>query len=107
MAKRRPNNTASPRRRARPDLVNVRFELTAGGASAVYVTGTFNGWHATACPLQRRGRDSWSTELALAPGTYEYRFVVDGLWTMDPMSAAAVPNIFGGMNSILVVPAPV
>lgn len=41
--------------------------------------------------------------MALAPGTYEYLFVVDGQWTPDPSALEVVPNPFGGCNSILKV----
>lgn len=37
----------------------------------------------------------------LAPGAYEYRFVVDGEWVTDPRSKETVANPFGGHNTIL------
>ena len=43
------------------------------------------------------GKRSWP------PGTYEYRLVVDGQWTTDPMAKETVPNPFGGRNSVLKV----
>ena len=43
----------------------------------------------------------WLKELALPPGRYEYRFVVDGVWTDDPAAAELVDNGFGGRNAIL------
>ncbi|MBI3875935.1 MAG: glycoside hydrolase family 13, partial [Verrucomicrobia bacterium] len=36
----------------------------------------------------------------LAPGRYEYLFVVDGRWLSDPGADEAVPNRFGGWNSV-------
>ena len=39
----------------------------------------------------------------MAPGTYEYCFVVDGQWMPDPLARESVPNPFGGRNSILQV----
>jgi hypothetical protein len=45
----------------------------------------------------------WWTYMTLVPGTYEYRFVVDGEWQADPEAAASVPNSYGGVNSVLVV----
>jgi hypothetical protein len=39
----------------------------------------------------------------LAPGTYEYCFIVDGQWMPDPMARETVPNPFGGRNSVLKV----
>ena len=42
-------------------------------------------------------------ELILPPGTYEYLFVADGRWLPDPLAKGAVPNPFGGVNSLLTV----
>lgn len=102
-------NSHKPASRAgglsRPKRARVPFEINRPDARAVFVTGSFNNWDPAADPLQRQEDGLWTTELRLPPGTYEYRFVVDGRWMMDPMSVAAVPNSFGGMNSIVVVPA--
>ena len=35
-------------------------------------------------PLQKIDDDSWAVELALPPGRYEYRLVVDGVWCTIP-----------------------
>jgi hypothetical protein len=34
--------------------------------------------------------------------TSEYRFVVDGEWTDDPLCPRYVSNPFGGLNGVLV-----
>jgi hypothetical protein len=39
--------------------------------------------------------------LMLAPGTYQYRYIVDGVWQEDPSNPEQVPNFSGGFNSIL------
>ena len=49
------------------------------------------------------GEGRWVKELALPPGDYEYRFVVDGAWIPDPLAKETVPNPFGEMNSVLKV----
>ena len=46
------------------------------------------------------GQGRWAKDLALPPGDYEYRLVVDGQWLPDPQVAETVPNPFGGLNSI-------
>ncbi len=51
------------------------------------------------------GEGRWLKELTLAPGTYEYLFVADGAWVPDPAATHTVPNIFGGVNCLLHVPA--
>jgi hypothetical protein len=39
----------------------------------------------------------------LAPGTYEYKFCVDGHWQPDPENPNFTPNDLGTLNSVLIV----
>ena len=89
--------------RAGPQLVPVRFEFNHPTATTVCVAGTFNQWEPEAKTLHRSGNGHWLKETALAPGTYEYCLVVDGLWMPDPLAQETVPNPFGGRNSVLKV----
>jgi hypothetical protein len=47
----------------------------------------------------------WAKELALPPGRYQYRFVVDGQWVDDSAATELIPNLFGTANAALVVAA--
>ena len=85
-------------------LMPIRFEFTHSTAASVSIAGTFNNWDPTTIPMQRSG-NGWLEEAALAPGNYEYCFVVDGSWMPDPLAKKDVPNPFGGRNSILEVAA--
>jgi len=87
-----------------PQLVPVRFEFTHPTATTVCVAGTFNHWQPEAKTLHSSGVGNWWKETTLAPGTYEYCFVVDGHWIPDPLARQTVTNPFGGRNSILTVP---
>ena len=80
----------------------VSWKLSAPAAKQVYVAGSFNNWHAAALPLKPAG-DEWVAEVKLAPGRYEYLFVVDGKWLPDPNAREKIPNPFGGFNSLLSV----
>jgi len=80
----------------------VRLGLYAPEAKAVFVAGTFNGWQPSATPLQRQADGRWAVEFQIEQGRHEYRFIVDGQWTDDPMSPDYVPNPFGGLNCVLV-----
>jgi 1,4-alpha-glucan branching enzyme len=75
------------------------FKLDAPRAREVYVAGTFNDW--TTRPLKKQKNGQWSTFVNLAPGTYEYRFVIDGEWCEDPAAEEQRVNPFGGCNSVL------
>jgi 1,4-alpha-glucan branching enzyme len=99
----RANETAAAPQPPPPAQPRVRFACQHAGASAVFLAGTFNQWHPTATPMQPAGEGRWTAELELAPGVYEYRFVVDGVWLHDPTAESNVPNPFGGLNSVLTV----
>ena len=81
----------------------IRFELDAPRAWSVLLVGTFNDWQPGATPLNGINDGKWARELSLAPGRYEYRFVVDGHWIDDPKAKAYVPNPHGGRNAVLQV----
>ena len=85
-----------------PNKGRVCLGFYAPAAETVFVAGTFNDWQPSAMPLQRQTDGRWAVELLIEPGRYEYRFVVDGQWTDDPLSSAYVSNPFGGLNCVLV-----
>jgi hypothetical protein len=86
----------------------VTFRYAAGaGAHAVLLSGTFNGW-ATAVPAADALADGdgdgvWTVDKVLAPGVYQYKFIVDGTWTADPDNPNQTPDGFGHSNSVLKV----
>jgi 1,4-alpha-glucan branching enzyme len=81
----------------------IRIEFNHPTASAVGIAGTFNEWHAESAPMVAVGGGRWLKDLALAPGVYEYRLVVDGRWMADPQASETTPNPFGEVNSVLKV----
>jgi 1,4-alpha-glucan branching enzyme len=83
---------------------NVPFAVTVPGANEVIVTGDFTEWSTEGVRLASDGDDRWRTTLALAPGEYEYRLIVDGEWRDDPDAPVRRPNPFGTRNCVLVVP---
>ena len=82
----------------------IRIEFHDEHAQAVSIAGTFNDWRPAATPMVNLGTGRWIKDLALPPGRYEYRLVVDGQWICDPAAADTVPNPFGGHNAVLVTP---
>ena len=80
----------------------VRFELSAEAGSQVFVAGTFNNWNPTANPLKDDLSSGYfKATLRIPTGTYEYKFVVNGAWTVDPKCPTWALNAFGGLNSVL------
>jgi hypothetical protein len=90
----------TPLRRV-PQTVKVAFVLHALEATQVSLCGEFNDWSPTATPMKRRADGHWEATLALRPGRYQYKFVVDGQWIHDPEAHASVPNEFGSVNSVI------
>jgi hypothetical protein len=75
---------------ARPASAGVRveedeviFTVRAAGAQQVYLVGDFNNWNPTVEPMEKEG-DTFTISLFLVEGSYRYKFVVDGVWTVDP-----------------------
>ena len=83
----------------------VRIEFTCPGAKTVCLAGTFNNWRPASTPMIALEEGHWAKELALSPGRYEYLLVVDEQWMADPLAQETAPNPFGGVNSVLTVPA--
>ena len=73
-------------------------------AHEVFVAGSFNNWNPCSTPLTNIGRGRWAKELTLAPGRYEYQFVVDGRWMPDRQAEELTFNDFGELNSVLLIP---
>ena len=88
---------------ATPATKRVAFTINAAADVPVFLAGTFNSWDPESIRLE--GKDGvYAVELDLAPGSYEYKFIVNGFWTMDPDPARDwVPNGLGTLNSVVVV----
>jgi len=83
--------------------VIVRFKDDRAGD--VRIAGDFNGWvpdRGVRSLIASEGQTRvWTKVLKLAPGTYQYRYVVDGEWREDPSNPQSVPGPTGQSNSIL------
>jgi len=80
------------------------FSFLAPEARDVYVVGDFNNWKADEVSrLERLPDGLWEKRLALKPGIYKYKFIVDGKWQQDPKNLTTIPNNFGGVDSLLTV----
>lgn len=79
----------------------VVFTLEAPQAQSVLVTGSFCDWETNSWALKKSPTGIWKTTRSLAPGHYEYRFLVDGDWRDDPNCTERVPNPFGSENCVL------
>ncbi len=86
-----------------PREVIVRFKDAAAGD--VRIAGDFNGWvpdRGIRSLIASEGQTRvWTKILSLEPGTYQYRYVVDGEWREDPSNPQSEPGPTGQLNSIL------
>ncbi len=82
---------------------DVEFEFFNPSAKKVSVAGTFNGWDPKSLSAKKSRDGNWTAKVNLAPGKYEYKFVVDGNWLNDTRCASCVPNGVGSTNCVLVV----
>ncbi len=60
------------------------FHLTGfEKAKKVILSGNFNAWSLEELEMEKTA-DGWKLDYILAPGMYEYKFIVDGNWITDP-----------------------
>ncbi|MCX5801614.1 MAG: glycogen-binding domain-containing protein [Candidatus Eisenbacteria bacterium] len=65
--------------------LGYEFTYEDPGAASVSVAGGFNNWSTTTNPMTKDGKGVWGVAMALGPGKYEYKFVVNGSsWIADP-----------------------
>lgn len=84
----------------------VNFTFRGAPGSRVYLAGDFNNWSTSAKELKDRQQEGkYRATLYLAPGVYEYKLVVDGVWCVDPSCREWTKNPVGSLNSILRVTA--
>jgi chromosome partitioning protein len=67
----------------------------------VQLAGDFNDWIPDNGVITRQVDGVVEKIVMLMPGTYQYRYVVDGEWQEDPSNPEVVENFSGGYNSIL------
>jgi len=88
----------------RQDQGVVQFVGLYPKAQEVLLAGDFNNWQPERTVLDSKEQNgNWSVDLPLEPGTYRYRYVVDGRWQQDPYNDRTEVNPFGEFNSVVEV----
>ncbi|MFA5093148.1 MAG: glycogen-binding domain-containing protein [Candidatus Omnitrophota bacterium] len=77
------------------------FEYYAPHAKEVVVSGSFNKWNTKKALAKKDSKGSWKVKVALKPGRYEYKFIVDGNWVNDPRCTNCVANTLGTHNCVI------
>lgn len=84
--------------------VTFQYQPVIGGARDIFLAGSFNNWSADGARLSDADGDgTFEVTLPLAPGRYEYKFVVQGTWMTDDNAAEFADDGFGGKNSVVQV----
>jgi chromosome partitioning protein len=84
----------------------LAFAVRFPEAREVCVTGDFTEWSVQGHPLRRHEDGTWHAHVPVDPGCYEYKFIVDGVWKIDPDNPERTRNSYGQLNSVAVVRAP-
>ncbi len=83
---------------------SVLFVYFNPQAESVSVAGSFNNWNVNANPMEKSKSGLWTLKLKLSPGTYQYKFVVNGKdWVPDPSNPQTADDGYGGVNSVIEV----
>lgn len=80
----------------------VTFSINAPHAKKVKLGGDFNNWNYENTSLMKDDKaDLWKKEIFIEPGQYEYKFMVDENWLIDPNNINKAWNIYGSENSVI------
>jgi 1,4-alpha-glucan branching enzyme len=80
------------------NVKEVEFSFYAPEAREVFLAGEFNQWDIQSFPMRKDEEGIWRRMVELNPGSYEFKFFVDGAWFEDLTGAQLVPNPFGTQN---------
>jgi 1,4-alpha-glucan branching enzyme len=81
----------------------ITFKLEAPEAKEAILVGDFNSWDLKKHIMKKDKKGRWTKIVTLAPGGYEYKFLIDRQWQYDPDNDQVVANTFGTLNNHLTV----
>ena len=85
-----------------PEERGIVFTLEAPESASVQIAGDFNNWKPQSLDFaESQGRPLWHKTISLRPGSYQYKYLVDGRWIADPSNDKTVDDRFGGTNSMI------
>lgn len=82
------------------DMAKQTFRFKAPAALSVLLVGDFTHWQEKPIAMKKSTQGVWRASVNLPPGTYHYRFMVDGEWRDDPESTLHMTNPFGTENAV-------
>jgi len=80
----------------------VVFDIDAPANADVRIAGDFNNWTPEVCSFQEAlNEPRWQKKYSLKPGTYRYKYLLNGEWISDPSNDRKTDDAFGGINSLI------
>lgn len=87
-------------------VYKVTFTLPAEAAKGnkkVVVLGDFNNWESAKGVDMKAGKNDFSASIELAPGTYQFRYLIDNsIWENDYQADNYVSSPFPGINNSVI-----
>lgn len=81
---------------------SVEFAYYRPSASNIALAGDFNGWRDDAHPMQCDERGWWRLKLALPPGEYRFKYLVDRKqWEADFAAFGVEMDANNGWTSVI------
>ena len=88
----------------KPALKSVTFTVHAEAGQDVRLAGSFTDWETKAKKMTfKKANGVYSATVKLAPGEYQYKFIIGDKWATDDQNTEFVPNDKGTFNSKLVI----
>ena len=82
----------------------VTFNVKANFGSKVYLAGSFNGWSKNEKEMKDpKDTGNFTAQLMLHKGKYEYKFLINDEWHVDPQCPNWIKNDCGTLNSTITI----
>lgn len=82
----------------------VVFDLKAPVHADVRIAGDFNNWNPESLSFSGIPEEPrWRKQFSLQPGSYRYKYLLDGQWIEDPGNEKTEDDSFGGINSLITI----
>ncbi len=86
------------------DEKGVLFSYYDPIATNVQLVGDFSNWEPVRDIMIQEGKNNvWKGTIPLESGMYQYKFIVDGEWKIDPYNPEVATSDFGANNSLIIV----
>ena len=102
--KKKPAKAAKKAAAPKVALKSVTFTVHAEAGQEVRLAGSFTDWETKAKKMTFKKRNGvYSATVKLAPGEYQYKFIIGDRWATDDQNTEFVPNDKGTFNSKITV----